>query len=196
MENTFANGMNANLFAERAREARGRLSQKEFGEKCGLTAQAISKYENAGSSDGRLPSIANAVAMARAAGVSLDWLAGLSDQKQAQPAAQPNLRLENYWDAYSALEQISSRLQGCLSVAEVEDCYSYPIKAEKVFRLQIKDEKLVQLQEMVQSIEELETNNLKVSGNFNIGKMARTGLQSEMEKQPLPSDIFADDIPF
>lgn len=54
------------------------LSQKEFAESVGISAMAVSTYEN----DSKSPSIETATKIAQKYNVSLDWLCGLSDRRQ------------------------------------------------------------------------------------------------------------------
>lgn len=68
------------VFAERLKEAREAksLKQKDLAEQIGVSYQTISAYEKidaAGKS--KNPTLENAVSIARALGVSLDWLCGL-----------------------------------------------------------------------------------------------------------------------
>lgn len=70
-----------NIFAKRLKESRLRtgLKQADLAEKAGITAASISAYESADGTKGKNPSLENAKAIAKALGVSLDWLCGLSD---------------------------------------------------------------------------------------------------------------------
>jgi len=60
---------NPELFSERLRIAIGNESTNRFAKKCGIGESLVRKYLN-----GSLPGIDKALAMARASGVSLDWL--------------------------------------------------------------------------------------------------------------------------
>ena len=70
--------MELQIFADRLKELRQKLNitQKEFAEKIGITAAALSSYEN----NIKNPSIAVAKRIAEAFNVSIDWLCGLSDK--------------------------------------------------------------------------------------------------------------------
>lgn len=71
--------MELQIFADRLKELRQKLNitQKEFAEKIGITAAALSSYEN----NIKNPSIAVAKRIAEAFNVSIDWLCGLTDKK-------------------------------------------------------------------------------------------------------------------
>ena len=64
-------------FGDRVRELRAslHLSQKEFSEKVGITASALSSYEN----NIKNPSLLVAYKIAVTFNVSIDWLCGLSE---------------------------------------------------------------------------------------------------------------------
>ena len=74
---------NPETFSLRLREARERkkLTQKQLAELAGITAASVSAYEKLDSA--KSPSIEIAIQLAKALGVSLDWLAGISDDPQA-----------------------------------------------------------------------------------------------------------------
>src|SRR5262245_50873922 len=61
--------------------ARSGLRQAEFARKVGLDRSTLSQL--LGSETGRLPRAENIAAIARAEGVSIDWLLGLSEAGQA-----------------------------------------------------------------------------------------------------------------
>lgn len=65
---------------QRIAEQRKRLnlSQEAFGEKMGVSRQAISKWE----ADGAVPEIDKLIAMSRLFGVSVGWLLGLEEDRQ------------------------------------------------------------------------------------------------------------------
>ena len=71
--------MELQIFADRLKKLRQKLNinQKEFAEKIGITAAALSSYEN----NLKNPSIAVAKRIAEAFNVSIDWLCGLTDKK-------------------------------------------------------------------------------------------------------------------
>ncbi len=70
--------MNNNLFSERLKEARltAKLKQTELAKISGVTAATISAYECADGNKGKNPSLENALKLAQALNVSLDWLCG------------------------------------------------------------------------------------------------------------------------
>lgn len=67
------------IFADRLKELRLRrnLTQKDFAEKIGVTAAALSAYEN----NLKNPSVAVAKRIADAFHVSIDWLCGLTEKE-------------------------------------------------------------------------------------------------------------------
>lgn len=62
-------------FAKKMKEVRGRngLKQKDLAAKIGATPQTISAYEK----KGKTPTLENVASIAKALGVSLDWLCGI-----------------------------------------------------------------------------------------------------------------------
>ena len=72
--------MDNNLFSERLKEARlnAKLKQTELAKMSGVTAATISAYERADEGKGKNPSLENAIKLAQALNVSLDWLCGLA----------------------------------------------------------------------------------------------------------------------
>ena len=70
--------MDNNLFSERLKEARltAKLKQTELAKLSGVTAATISAYERADDGKGKNPSLENALKLAQALNVSLDWLCG------------------------------------------------------------------------------------------------------------------------
>lgn len=71
------------IFSDRLKILRNTLeiTQKDFAEKIGITAAALSSYEN----NLKNPSIAVAKKIAEAFSVSIDWLCGLSEEKGLKP---------------------------------------------------------------------------------------------------------------
>lgn len=68
------------LFAKRLREARESKGwrQSALSEASGISAATISAYESYDANKGKRPSLNNAISLAKALGVSLDWMCGLS----------------------------------------------------------------------------------------------------------------------
>jgi DNA-binding XRE family transcriptional regulator len=62
-----------------ARQVRG-MSQTEFAKKVGISRTTLSAYENHSHHANQRPSLIIAMMMAKMLNVSLDWLAGLSDE--------------------------------------------------------------------------------------------------------------------
>lgn len=67
------------IFADRLKEIRmqKKMTQKDFAEKIGVTAAALSAYEN----NVKNPSVSVAKKIGEKFGVSIDWLCGLSDSQ-------------------------------------------------------------------------------------------------------------------
>lgn len=70
------------IFSKRLKEMRQKmnLTQKELADQIGATATTISSYESLDPTKRKSPSLENAVSMAKALNVSLDWLSGLSSE--------------------------------------------------------------------------------------------------------------------
>lgn len=70
--------MELQIFADRLKELRQKLNitQKDFAERIGITAAALSSYEN----NIKNPSIAVAKRIAETFSISIDWLCGLSEK--------------------------------------------------------------------------------------------------------------------
>lgn len=83
------------VFADRLRELRKslNLTQKEFAEKIGITAAALSSYEN----NQINPSISVIKRISQEFKTSTDWLLGLSDKKELGNV------IETYGDAINAI---------------------------------------------------------------------------------------------
>lgn len=79
--------MNNTIFAERLREARtaAKLTQAQLSMEAGVTAATISAYESADGNKGKNPSLENALKLAQALNVSLDWLCGFSVRTEKAP---------------------------------------------------------------------------------------------------------------
>jgi transcriptional regulator with XRE-family HTH domain len=73
-------------FPKRLREARGALTGREFARRCGIKAQSLSRYERIG---GQLPGAELLATFARTAGVSADWLLGLTDKRTPSTSPAP-----------------------------------------------------------------------------------------------------------
>lgn len=77
------------IFAERLKEIRTKrnLKQNELAQRVGVTPQTISAYEKGGAvSNGKNPTLENAVEIAKALNVSLDWLCGIETTKEGNMA--------------------------------------------------------------------------------------------------------------
>lgn len=88
------------IFSDRLRELRLKrnLTQKDFAEKIGVTAAALSAYEN----NLKNPSVAVAKRIAESFDVSLDWLCGLTEIENY------NEDIETYADLIRLLVKLSN----------------------------------------------------------------------------------------
>lgn len=70
--------MNTKIFAQRLKEARttAKMTQADLCKLSGVTAATISAYESSDGTKGKNPSLDNALKLAQALNVSLDWLCG------------------------------------------------------------------------------------------------------------------------
>ena len=83
----------AEILPKRLREAHVGERAREFAVRCGVKPQQLSRYERVG---GQLPGAETLATFAREAGVSADWLLGLTDERtpraNAAPVATPEQR--------------------------------------------------------------------------------------------------------
>lgn len=91
------------IFSDRIKQLRNELNltQRDFAEKIGVTAAALSAYEN----NQKNPSIAVAKKIAESFHVSIDWLCGLSDDKGI------NGDMRTYSDIIAALIAIEKKIK-------------------------------------------------------------------------------------
>ncbi len=98
-----SNEMNTNITLERIKELKGNDSQEVFAQKIHTTQSNISKLFKGST----LPSASTLIALANTYHVSVDWLLGLSDEKEAVSKVQShNLTAQTitYADAMVVLE--------------------------------------------------------------------------------------------
>lgn len=112
--------MNEYIFPKRLKEARQNkgLNMAELAEKTGITASAISSYERTeenGKSKPKIPSIENAMKLAIALGVSIDWLCGMDSIFQ-------NSNFTKTQIAEKCLSAVETLLQVCNN-STVELCH-------------------------------------------------------------------------
>ena len=88
------------VFAERLRNLRNELgiSQTEFVDGIGITASSLSAYEK----NSKIPSIGVVKKIAEKYNVSIDWLCGLSEDKQI------NQEIKTYSDLFKMLRKINN----------------------------------------------------------------------------------------
>lgn len=115
--------MNTIIFAQRLREARtlSGTTQAKLSEKSGVTPATISAYENSNGEKGKNPSLDNAVKLAEALNVSLDWLCGLSSTNKRVKIS----------DFVKQLISLSDKLPIEIDEILVEDCETSLPKAFK-----------------------------------------------------------------
>lgn len=96
-------------FSERLKELRHRLNltQKDLADKIGVTAAALSSYEN----NIKNPSIAVAKRIADAFNVSIDWLCGLTDKMNY------NEEIETYADMFQLIIKLCETPHGDWSIS-------------------------------------------------------------------------------
>ena len=76
----------AEILPKRLREAHTGERAREFAIRCGVKPQQLSRYERVG---GQLPGAETLATFAREAGVSADWLLGLTDERTPSTSAAP-----------------------------------------------------------------------------------------------------------
>ena len=91
-------------FAERLKEERQKknMTQAKLAEIAGVSTQTISSYEKGGKS----PNLDNAAAIAKALGVSLDYLAGGADETEVK------MQFKNLADVVVAINNLKASLHG------------------------------------------------------------------------------------
>ena len=91
---------NLTTFSRRLKDKRESLglTQKQLGEKIGVTSQAISAYEKNTKETGKSPTLDKSLELANALGVTLDWLCGLDSQH--------NEDIVNYNQAVELIEKL------------------------------------------------------------------------------------------
>ena len=72
------------ILPKRLREAHAGETGREFARRCGIKAQSLSRYERVG---GQIPGAELLATFARKAGVSADWLLGLTDERTPRASA-------------------------------------------------------------------------------------------------------------
>ena len=90
-------------FSKRLKELRTekKLSQKQLGDYTGLGTTTIQAYEL----NNRIPSITIAIVLARYFGVSLDYLCGLSDNRNSNNEVAPNEFVSNVQFLFRQLDE-------------------------------------------------------------------------------------------
>jgi transcriptional regulator with XRE-family HTH domain len=76
----------AEILPKRLREAHVGERAREFAVRCGVKPQQLSRYERVG---GQLPGAEALATFAREAGVSADWLLGLTDERTPSASVAP-----------------------------------------------------------------------------------------------------------
>lgn len=127
------------IFADRLKELRSLLNmtQAEFVKDLGITAAALSAYEN----NQKNPSISVAKRIAEKYEISIDWLCGLSDKKTVTD------KLNTYGDLLRWFRDISIRFPHSISIDKIEK--------KDGASLVIEDEILVKIFSEWEEVEEL-----------------------------------------
>lgn len=135
------------VFADRLKMLRSDLNitQKDFAEKIGITAAALSSYEN----NLKNPSVAVAKRIAKTYNVSIDWLCGLSERIRSDDA------LQTYADVIDLLVRIEHAIKfemdsqntNCITICDsVMQCFfSDWNKTLPLYHDEVIDEKLYKL---------------------------------------------------
>ena len=133
------------LFAQRLKQARTdkKMKQSELSEISGVSIATISAYESADGTKGKNPSLENARSLAKALGISLDWLCGMPDNISEKPATYSELFKFLVYISNSAYTLVysadRSNEYGELLVGIIEfrdtNIYNFISKWEKIKRL-------------------------------------------------------------
>lgn len=103
------------LFANRLKEARNskNMTQTELSELTGVSLMMISSYENTKTKSGKNPAFNNVYLLANALGVSIDWLCGISDNRE--PNKGGNISTKDFLYAVTELVDNSEKVnvKGC-----------------------------------------------------------------------------------
>ncbi|MDE7054546.1 helix-turn-helix transcriptional regulator [Oscillospiraceae bacterium 44-5] len=96
------------IFGQRIKQIRQEmsLSQRDFAEKIGITASALSAYENGLKN----PSVNVAILIASTFKVSLDWLCGLKNEETSKDLAE-SFDMESLFDVISGIAQYEGVLK-------------------------------------------------------------------------------------
>ena len=104
-----------NLSAERKKQV-PRMTQDSLAEKTNLTVQTISDYERGK----KFPTLENAVAIANALGLSLDYLCDGSDIAEQ---AETRLQVETLADVQSFFDFLCEKIPGCYIELENDNIF-------------------------------------------------------------------------
>lgn len=110
-----------NIFSERLREARlkQKLTQKELANKANIAPATLSAYERSDAERGKRPSLENAMRLAEALDVSLDWLCG-SKKANVEPDA-TIIPLQAFFRCLASVAQVSTSIG--FKTERIEDVY-------------------------------------------------------------------------
>ena len=130
--------MNNTVFAERLREARtaAKLTQADLSKKAGVTAATISAYESSDGNKGKNPSLDNALKLASALNVSLDWLCGFSVKTEKAPIVdflKLLVALDEYSDiSFDEVDMAVNSVQNILRRASIDiDHEDYTLEQQR-----------------------------------------------------------------
>ena len=92
------------------------MTQPQLAEKMGVSTQTISSYESV--ENGKKPELGNAIKLAEALNVSIDYLCG-KDDFEPQPETKPEINLQSMYDVVKILEHLDDVLICELSHEEI-----------------------------------------------------------------------------
>lgn len=121
---------NLGLFSERLKELRTKLglTQKDLATKIGVTSASLSAYET----NTKNPSLGVAIDIAQKCNVSIDWLCGLSENKDK------NINIQTYADIVKFLLLIAEKVDTRIhlqteEIQEMDYVSGYPTYVERDF---------------------------------------------------------------
>lgn len=179
------------IFADRLKELRIelKLTQKEFSEKTGITAAALSSYEN----NQKNPSISVLKRIAEAFNVSADWLCGLSDNKRLKN------EITTYGEMLELIKEITDiSYRGCRWQIGIEDVRVNERYVEHFLTLTLLDPNLVSLFKDWEKMQALFVEEVIDKHLYDLWVSDRcNSLKNDLLDPDLPfDDIPYDDIPY
>lgn len=95
------------VFAKRLKEARAErgLTQKELAAMSGVSTVMISSYERTDAETGKNPALSSVFAIANALDVSIDWLCGITEQKNTSKEIDTTVFLCSYLQFFNRIDK-------------------------------------------------------------------------------------------